>query len=233
MRPLLQHASRLLNASPVPPVSSPSPHGLVVQGLRRAGLSICRPCQYRAASTSPWTNSRLHPHTYPSRTWSQRSFSSSTRWRVEDDGRRSSDSTRPMAMPPPTSNTQPVAQGRVEGRAPENIPSIEGQERLQEAADSEAQARPQVKPTPTGTTTTDHVADNITRVPDEHLPSHRERQRWDFSKRFSDFMDEVLPKLAVVTQKVNTYTGTDYSGVEALRREIKEQGRLSWSISLL
>jgi sensitive to high expression protein 9 len=37
-------------------------------------------------------------------------------------------------------------------------------------------------------------------------------------------MDEVLPKLALVTQKVNTYTGTDYSGVEALRREIKEQG---------
>jgi sensitive to high expression protein 9 len=37
-------------------------------------------------------------------------------------------------------------------------------------------------------------------------------------------MDELLPKLAVVTQKVNNYTGTDYSGIEALRQAIKEQG---------
>lgn len=37
-------------------------------------------------------------------------------------------------------------------------------------------------------------------------------------------MDELLPKLATVGQKVNTFTGTDYSGIEALRREIKEQG---------
>jgi sensitive to high expression protein 9 len=66
--------------------------------------------------------------------------------------------------------------------------------------------------------------DNIARVPDENLPSHQEKQRWSLSKRFSEAMDELLPKLAVVTQKVNTYTGTDYSGVEALRREIKEQG---------
>ena len=71
----------------------------------------------------------------------------------------------------------------------------------------------------------DESQDTIARVPDEQLPSHRERQRWSLVKRFSDAMDELLPKLAVVTQKVNTYTGTDYSGVEALRREIKEQGR--------
>lgn len=68
------------------------------------------------------------------------------------------------------------------------------------------------------------VEDTINRVPDEELPSHRERQRWDFSKQISKIMDEVLPKLAQVTHKVNTYTGTDYSSIEALRREIKEQG---------
>jgi len=69
---------------------------------------------------------------------------------------------------------------------------------------------------------------NIKRVPDEALPSHREGQRWNLSKRLTEFMDEVLPKLAVVTQKVNTYTGTDYSGIEALRREIKDQG-MRWT----
>ncbi|ORX96905.1 Mdm33 family-domain-containing protein [Clohesyomyces aquaticus] len=68
--------------------------------------------------------------------------------------------------------------------------------------------------------------DTIERVPAEDLPSHRDKQRWDLSKRFNAFMDDLLPKLAVVGQKVNTYTGTDYSGIEALRREIKEQEKL-------
>ncbi|KAF2631079.1 hypothetical protein BU25DRAFT_455410 [Macroventuria anomochaeta] len=72
----------------------------------------------------------------------------------------------------------------------------------------------------------DDVVDNVKRVPDEQLPSHQERQRSDFEKRFTALMDELLPKIAVVTQKVNTYTGTDYSGVEALRREIQEQEKL-------
>ncbi|KAL1597788.1 sensitivity to high expression protein she9 [Paraconiothyrium brasiliense] len=72
----------------------------------------------------------------------------------------------------------------------------------------------------------DSAKDNIERVAADQLPSHHQAQRWDFSKRFQDFMDDILPKLAVVTQKVNTYTGTDYSGIEALKREIKDQGRM-------
>ncbi|KAJ4379713.1 sensitivity to high expression protein she9 [Didymella sp. IMI 355093] len=70
------------------------------------------------------------------------------------------------------------------------------------------------------------VVDKVNRVPDEQLPSHQERQRSNLEKRFTALMDELLPKIAVVTQKVNTYTGTDYSGVEALRREIQEQEKL-------
>ena len=64
----------------------------------------------------------------------------------------------------------------------------------------------------------------VSQVPQEDLPSHREGQRWNLSKRLTEIMDDLLPKLAVVTQKVNNYTGTDYSGIEALRRAIKEQG---------
>jgi sensitive to high expression protein 9 len=228
MRPLLQHAPRLLTAKPVSVVSSPSPRWLV-QGLSRTAPSICLQCQYRAASTSPWTNNHTQSSQPTLKRWQRRAFSSSTRWK--DEGGRPNNLAKPIAMPPPTSEPTPVTRGRVEDRAPEILSSIEGQERLQEAPDSVAQEQPQEKAAPAATM--DHVADNITRVPDEHLPSHRERQRWDFSKRFSDFMDEVLPKLAVVTQKVNTYTGTDYSGVEALRREIKEQGRLPWSMYML
>lgn len=154
-----------------------------------------------------------------------------------DEGKPS----KPISMPPPTA-------GRVEDRAPELASSIEGQERLQEATEdpvkdrsdepripsdeivperpSMLEARERMQEAEAPAAKQDHVTDNISRVPDEHLPSHRERQRWDLSKRFSELMDEVLPKLAVVTQKVNTYTGTDYSGVEALRREIKEQENL-------
>lgn len=89
---------------------------------------------------------------------------------------------------------------------------------------SPVEAQESVQKGPVVSQSKDDVVDNVKRVPDEHLPSHQERQRWNFEKRFSRFMDELLPKIAVVTQKVNTYTGTDYSGVEALRREIKEQG---------
>ncbi|KAF2031462.1 hypothetical protein EK21DRAFT_110833 [Setomelanomma holmii] len=140
-------------------------------------------------------------------------------------------------MPPPTSSPKPASRGRFEDTAPEFVSSLEGQDRLQEEPDEFPEkslnekkasdfAKDPIERKSSSSASTDQIADNIARVPDEHLPSHRERQRWDLSKRFSEIMDELLPKLAVVTQKVNTYTGTDYSGVEALRHEIKEQEKL-------
>jgi sensitive to high expression protein 9 len=155
--------------------------------------------------------------------------------------------SQPIPMPPPTTEPRSTPSGGVEDRLAEIVSSFERQERLQKELDAQLkkqsseqsgqvesatlpeqppapQVQERVREDPTSATQEDNIADNIRRVPDEHLPSHRERQRWDFSKRFSEIMDEVLPKLALVTQKVNTYTGTDYSGVEALRREIKEQG---------
>ncbi|KAL5117919.1 sensitivity to high expression protein she9 [Pleosporales sp. CAS-2024a] len=153
-------------------------------------------------------------------------------------------------MPPPSSTetrrmTQDAVEDSIEERARAIKSSFEEQKLLrgeqptlntQHDASTETKTVPAQPPSPIARDRThgppspdvqkDDVSDNIQRVPDEHLPSHRERQRWDLSKRLSELMDEVLPKLAVVTQKVNTYTGTDYSGVEALRREIKEQENL-------
>lgn len=106
---------------------------------------------------------------------------------------------------------------------------IQEQQRLQQEEHARAQAQIEAEKA----REKDTIDDNIARVPDEQLPSHRERQRWNLSKRLSDAMDDLLPKLALVTQKVNTYTGTDYSGVQALRREIQEQGmhhRRLWPI---
>lgn len=64
----------------------------------------------------------------------------------------------------------------------------------------------------------------VHRVPDEELPSYRERMRSQLGKRFHELMDDWMPKLALASQKINNYTGTDYSGIAALRKEIIEQG---------
>ncbi|KAF2838667.1 hypothetical protein M501DRAFT_934616 [Patellaria atrata CBS 101060] len=58
------------------------------------------------------------------------------------------------------------------------------------------------------------------------LPSHREGQRWNYFKRFSVIMENLQAKLAIASQRVNNYTGTDYSGIEALRQSIKDQEEL-------
>jgi sensitive to high expression protein 9 len=63
-------------------------------------------------------------------------------------------------------------------------------------------------------------------VPDEDLPSHIEAQRWTLTKRFNKVMDGLMPRIAQLSQRINSYTGTDYSGIEALRQEIKEQEQL-------
>lgn len=60
----------------------------------------------------------------------------------------------------------------------------------------------------------------------QQLPSDSEKERWHLSKNTQKFMDDFLAKAAIFSQQLNTYTGTDYSGIEALRREIIEQGKL-------
>jgi sensitive to high expression protein 9 len=64
-------------------------------------------------------------------------------------------------------------------------------------------------------------------VPDEDLPSHREKLKWRLSRRFNKMMDDLMPRLALASQRINTFTGTDYSAIQALRNEIIEQGTAS------
>ena len=45
-------------------------------------------------------------------------------------------------------------------------------------------------------------------------------------KQLSHFINELTTKAVLVGQRVNTLTGTDYSAIEVLRRNIKEQGKL-------
>lgn len=55
------------------------------------------------------------------------------------------------------------------------------------------------------------------------LPSHSAKQRWTISRQTSELMDRLLARASVASQHINSYTGTDFSGIEALRNEIVEQ----------
>jgi sensitive to high expression protein 9 len=238
MKPLLHHASRSITTGFSLVAASSRPVG----EFGRVSTCLRWRCQYRAASTTVRNNSKAQRSSETPPPWSRRLFSSSSK-RTEEKN-----SPQPITMPPPTTEPKSIngnrAEESVEERARKIMASIEEQKRLLGAQNTQTkeqdahagtesvaeqqstlEAQQQLQEDSSSKTKKNDVSDNIERVPDEQLPSHRERQRWDLSKRLSELMDQVLPKLAVVTQKVNTYTGTDYSGVEALRREIKEQGR--------
>ncbi|KXT13285.1 hypothetical protein AC579_7219 [Pseudocercospora musae] len=57
----------------------------------------------------------------------------------------------------------------------------------------------------------------------ESLPSVSESRRSPFSKRTSKILDELLVKASEASKYINAHTGTDYSGIEALRQEIVRQ----------
>lgn len=54
------------------------------------------------------------------------------------------------------------------------------------------------------------------------LPSRTDEQRSEILKRLATLMDSILARASVAGQHINNYTGTDYSGIEALRNEIMQ-----------
>ena len=58
----------------------------------------------------------------------------------------------------------------------------------------------------------------------EKLPSLKERERSQLSKRFSNLMDHMQSNIFIAGQRLNALTG--YSGIEALKKEIEDQGKL-------
>ena len=54
------------------------------------------------------------------------------------------------------------------------------------------------------------------------LPSQEEGQRSNVARRFSHVMDNVQSNIFIAGQRLNDLTG--YSGIEALKKEIEEQG---------
>ncbi|KAH0569242.1 hypothetical protein GP486_000059 [Trichoglossum hirsutum] len=57
----------------------------------------------------------------------------------------------------------------------------------------------------------------------QDLPSQEEDRRSQVSKRFSRVMDNLQSNVFLASQRLNDLTG--YSGIEALKRDIEEQGK--------
>ncbi|KAK0345100.1 sensitivity to high expression protein she9 [Friedmanniomyces endolithicus] len=55
------------------------------------------------------------------------------------------------------------------------------------------------------------------------LPSHVEKRRWQMSKDMTRFVDGILARASIAGQHINEYTGTDYTGIEVLRKQILAQ----------
>ena len=61
--------------------------------------------------------------------------------------------------------------------------------------------------------------------PRSDLPSQEEGRRSHISKSFSHVMDNLQSNIFIAGQRLNDLTG--YSGIEALKKDIEQQGRLS------
>jgi len=132
--------------------------------------------------------------------WS-RTFSSATRLRDEKEkGRESATFTKPSIEESP----DPIEPAKTS----ESPSTNESTERIDNSTTTSSQPDPPPD-TPASVSST--------------LPSHTERQRWDYSKKMAKLMDELLARASVASQHINAYTGTDFSGIEALRKEIVDQ----------
>lgn len=66
---------------------------------------------------------------------------------------------------------------------------------------------------------------NAADKPRSDLPSQEEGRRSHLSKRFSHVMDHLQSNIFIAGQRLNDLTG--YSGIEALKKDIEQQGRSS------
>ncbi|EMC91685.1 hypothetical protein BAUCODRAFT_301324 [Baudoinia panamericana UAMH 10762] len=84
--------------------------------------------------------------------------------------------------------------------------------------DREARAQP-VSPTRTVSAAETHSKDTSS----AQLPSHVANRRWQLSKDMTRLVDGILARASIAGQYINVHTGTDYSGIETLRKGIIAQ----------
>ena len=125
----------------------------------------------------------------------------------------------------PAPSREPAPKPKPEPAMEEQLPEQTSTTVAPDAIETAPQETPVEEETPK--TEAEVVAEEIIKeeaIAEEALPSKHQEQRWHLSKRVQERMDELLAKAALVSHKVNNYTGTDYSGIERLRRDIIDQG---------
>ncbi|KAI4793666.1 hypothetical protein E4T44_12621, partial [Aureobasidium sp. EXF-8845] len=228
-------------------VASPTSSFVIV----RPFTPRCRPSSAKPyfSSRTQWTDKRQ----WSSSAWRAASSPSRHDPEVKHDQAKAAEPQKTderFYMPPPPELVQQRIDAAIldAARSSRSAPAREAAPKLKPASVAEEQPAgpapatavpetqdpiPHAPETPVdgGTAKTDAqvVADEVAReeaVTEEALPSKHQEQRWHMSKRVQQRMDELLAKAAVVSHKVNNYTGTDYSGIERLRREIIDQEQL-------
>ena len=72
---------------------------------------------------------------------------------------------------------------------------------------------------------------STTPKPRTDLPSQEEGRRSQASKRFTHIMDHLQSNIFIAGQRLNDLTG--YSGIEALKKDIEEQGQANYPAKLI
>lgn len=175
-----------------------------------------------------------------------KSFTTSARASDNDKkGGREQDTPSPtihLQPPPPreeqTTIVPPAPEPALEASSPqpdagpESIPSTSAtqhdgsSEQTTSASETNNEVPPTEQPEPAASSSQPQPNDEPLSTPASRLsslPSAIEKQRWDLSRRLSTLMDSLLTKATLASQQINTYTGTDFSGIEALRTEIVAQ----------
>jgi sensitive to high expression protein 9 len=143
-----------------------------------------------------------------------RTFSTSARqWDAGNkDVKEQPSSTETIHLQPPPSDEKPVLGERTEYVGRQSLPDQDAT-----PAPSEPTSEPLPRPA---------AADQPLSTPasrSDSLPSAFAHRRTEISRRMSHLMDNFLTKATAASQQINTYTGTDFSGIEALRTEIVAQ----------
>jgi len=155
-----------------------------------------------------------------------RTFSTSARqWDAGNkDAKEQPSSSETIHLQPPPSEEKPVL--------PEQHEPIAQQTQPEQHEPVAYQTQPEQDATPTSTEPTSEplprraAADEPLSTPasrSDSLPSAFAHRRTEISRRMSHLMDNFLTKATAASQQINTYTGTDFSGIEALRTEIVNQ----------
>jgi sensitive to high expression protein 9 len=148
----------------------------------------------------------------------EKAFSTSAK-RLETERKDEKEQTTPSEtihlQPPPPTEAQP-------GEPVELTASQPQTEMAQDAAPAPpTEAQDAIPPPPRPASKDEPLSTPASRS--STLPSAFAKRRTEISRRMSHLMDNFLTKATLASQQINTYTGTDFSGIEALRNEIVAQ----------